>query len=97
MVRRGLLRRETGGGDRLGPALVGLWARCQAAIELGDHVRPEPKAPSHATGESASFYVREDDRRVCLHRVDARRHHLLHFVQVGTQFPYGTGAVGASA
>ncbi|MBW6456911.1 MAG: helix-turn-helix domain-containing protein [Trueperaceae bacterium] len=29
--------------------------------------------------------------------VGPRRHHLLHFVQVGTQFAYGTGAVGASA
>jgi DNA-binding IclR family transcriptional regulator len=94
LVRRGLLRREAGGSYRLGPALVRLGARYQAAFELGDHVMPALEALSQATGESASFYVREDDRRVCLHRVNARRHHLLHFVQVGTQFPYGTGASG---
>lgn len=94
LVRRGLLRREPGGGYRLGPALVRLGARYQAAFALGDHVMPALEALSQATGESASFYVREGDRRVCLHRVNARRHHLLHFVQVGTQFPYGTGASG---
>ncbi len=94
LVHRGLLRRDAGGGYRLGPALVRLGARYQAAFELADHVMPALEALSQTTGESASFYVREDDRRVCLHRVNARRHHLLHFVQVGTQFPYDTGASG---
>ena len=94
LVRRGLLCREAGGSFRLGPALVRLGVRYQDAFELGDHVRPALEALSEATGESASFYVREGDRRVCLYRVHALRHHLLHFVQVGTQFPYATGASG---
>ena len=94
LVRRGLLRRSVAGSYRLGPSLIRLGARYQAAFELGDHVLPVLEELSQVTGESASFYVREDDRRVCLYRVNARRHHLLHFVQVGTQFPYGTGASG---
>ena len=94
LERGGFLRRGDDGRYRLGPALIRLGARYQAAFELGDVVVPALARLSQATGESASFYVREADRRVCLYRVNSRRHRLLHFVQVGTQFPYDTGASG---
>ena len=94
LVRRGYLVRGDDGTYRLGPALVRLGARYQAAFGLGDHVMPVLERLAQTTGESAAFYVREGDLRVCLHRVAARRHHLLHLVQVGTQFPYDTGASG---
>jgi DNA-binding IclR family transcriptional regulator len=94
LERAGFLRRGDDGRYRLGPALIRLGARYQAAFELGDVVVPALANLSHATGESASFYVREEDRRVCVYRVNSRRHRLLHFVQVGTQFPYDTGASG---
>lgn len=95
LERAGFLRRGDDGRYRLGPALIRLGARYQAAFELGDLVVPALIRLSQATGESASFYVREEDRRVCLYRANSRRHRLLHFVQVGTQFPYDTGASGS--
>jgi DNA-binding IclR family transcriptional regulator len=94
LERAAFLRRGDDGRYRLGPALIRLGARYQAAFELGDVALPALERLSQATGESASFYVREDDRRVCLYRVNSRRHRLLHVVQVGTQFPYHTGASG---
>jgi DNA-binding IclR family transcriptional regulator len=94
LERAGFLRRGDDGRYRLGPALIRLGARYQAAFELGDVVVPTLLRLSHATGESASLYVREEDRRVCVYRVNSRRHRLLHFVQVGSQFPYDTGASG---
>jgi DNA-binding IclR family transcriptional regulator len=94
LERGDFLRRGEDGRYRLGPALIRLGARYQAAFELGDVVVPVLARLSQTTGESASFYVREEDRRVCLYRVNSRQHQLLHLVQVGTQFPHDTGASG---
>lgn len=89
-----LLDRAADGRYRLGPTAARLGARYQASFRLGDHAMPVLEALSHATGESASLYVRAGDRRVCLHRVHSRQHQLLHFLEVGTQFPFDTGASG---
>jgi len=94
LQRGGFLRRGPDGRYRLGPALVRLGAHYQASFEIGDHVTPVLERLARATGESASLYVREGDQRVCLFRANARRHRLLHFVQVGTHFRYDSGASG---
>ena len=94
LERGRLLDRSKEGRYRLGPAAARLGARYQASFRLGDHAMPILEALSHATGESASLYVREGDRRVCLHRVHSLQHQLLHFLEVGTQFPFDTGASG---
>jgi len=94
LERAGCLQRSDAGAYRLGPALFRLGARYQASFQLGDHVMPVLERLSAATGESASLYVREGDVRVCLHRVHSMRHQLLHFLRVGTQFPFDTGASG---
>jgi DNA-binding IclR family transcriptional regulator len=94
LERGRLLDRGADGRYRLGPAAARLGARYQASFRLGDHVMPILEALSRATGESASLYVRAGDRRVCLHRVHSLQHQLLHFLEVGTQFPYDTGASG---
>jgi DNA-binding IclR family transcriptional regulator len=94
LERSAFLQRRDDGGYRLGPALSRLGARYQAAFDLGEHVTPVLEQLAADTGESASFYVREGGVRVCLHRVHSMRHQLLHFVRVGTQFDYHTGASG---
>ncbi len=94
LERAGCLQRSDAGSYRLGPTLFRLGARYQASFNLGDHVMPVLERLSAATGESASLYVREGDVRVCLHRVHSMRHQLLHFLRVGTQFPFDTGASG---
>lgn len=94
LERSGYLRRGSDARYRLGPALARLSARYQAAFQLGDHVMPALERLADATGESSAFYVRDGDQRVCLHRVNSRQHRLLHMVQVGTQFPFHTGASG---
>lgn len=94
LERGGCLQRSGDGAYRLGPTLMRLGARYQASFRLEDHVMPVLERLSAATGESASLYVREGDVRVCLHRVHSMRHQLLHYLRVGTQFPYHTGASG---
>jgi DNA-binding IclR family transcriptional regulator len=94
LERAAFLQRRPDGAYRLGPALFRLGARYQAAFQLGDHVMPVIERLSATTGESASFYVRDGAVRVCLHRVHSMQHQLLHFVQIGRQFAYDTGASG---
>jgi DNA-binding IclR family transcriptional regulator len=94
LERGGFLRRVADGRYRLGPALARLGARYQASFALSDHVVPVLERLADTTGESASLYVREGQQRVCLFRVNSRRHRLLHFVQEGSHFPFDTGASG---
>ena len=94
LERAAFLRRGSDGRYRLGPALARLGACYQASFDLGQYVQPALARLAERTGESASFYVREGDERVCLHRVNAPRDGLLHVVHVGTRFPYDTGAAG---
>ena len=94
LERSSFLQRRRDGSYRLGPALFRLGARYQAAFQLGDHVTPVLERLSAESGESASFYVRDGDVRICLHRVHSLQHQLLHFVHVGRQFAYDTGASG---
>lgn len=78
---------------RLGPAAGSLGARYQAAFDLNDAVMPVLRDLARSCGHSASLFVRESDRRVCLFRVesvdDARPP-----VRLGTAFPLDKGAPG---
>src|SRR5690606_18457545 len=44
--------------------------------------------------ESAAFYVRDGEERVCLYRVASTTHRVLHYVTPGTRFSLTTGASG---
>lgn len=90
----GFLTRQTDGTFRLGPATLMLGSRYQEAFDLGDIVMPALRDLAEKTGESVSFYVLEGEQRVCLYRINSRQHRILHFVQVGTEFPRYTGASG---
>lgn len=94
LERGAFLQRQADGAYRLGPALFRLGARYQSHFQLADHVMPVLKRLAEETGESASIYVREGDRRICLHRVHSMQHQLLHFLREGTEFPYTTGGSG---
>ena len=94
LLGAGYLTRLEDGRFRLGPALLHLGSRYQTTFRLDELVLPVLRRLAADTGESASFYVREGDSRVCLFRVHSSLHRVLHYVQVGTQFPLNTGASG---
>lgn len=94
LERAAFLRRLEDGRYRLGPALLQLGKLYQASFRLEDHVMPVLKRLVDETGESASFYVPEGDRRICLFRVNSRQHRVLHYVTPGTVLPIHTGASG---
>lgn len=81
------------GAWRLGPAAGALGGRYQNAFDLNDVVMPVLRDLAKASGQSASLFIRERDRRICLFRVegpdDARTS-----VRSGTAFPLDKGAPG---
>lgn len=87
------LSRTEDGSWRLGPALVRLGAYYQAAFSLRDVIEPLLARLSRTTGESAAFYVREGDSRICLFRHDSHQS-IRHHVRVGTLLPLDRGAPG---
>jgi DNA-binding IclR family transcriptional regulator len=91
LERFGYLVREKGGTFRLGPSLWRLGSIYRHGFNLGDAIRPELRRLVAATGETASFYVREGKTRVCLFRHNspqAARHHL----DEGARLPMSAGA-----
>lgn len=90
----GMLRREPDGAYRLGHALLRLGMLYRDSFDLRDLLLPVMQRLADSTGESVSFYVREGNLRVCLLRVHATQHRLLHYLQAGTVFPSHTGAAG---
>jgi len=93
LERFGYVARGSDGTYRLGPAI---WALAQAynqSFGLEDAIRPRLRALVEATGETAAFYVRSGQQRVCLYRENSRlpiRHHL----DEGILLPLELGASG---
>jgi DNA-binding IclR family transcriptional regulator len=91
LERFGYVRRGTDGRFRLGPSLWRLGVLYQNAFNLADHVRPALRELVEETGETAAFYVREGDRRICLYRHHAPRL-IRHHVEEGAELPLSGGA-----
>jgi DNA-binding IclR family transcriptional regulator len=73
------------------PLRLGLLYR--DAFDLADHVRPALARLVDRTGETAAFYVREGDQRVCLYRHHSPRL-IRHHVEEGSALPLDRGAAG---
>jgi DNA-binding IclR family transcriptional regulator len=87
----GYMRRREDGRYQLGPTLWRLGTRYRNQFDMAGHMRPVLKELAEQTGESASYYVRDGDARICLLRqnsAQAIRHHL----DEGTRLPLTQGA-----
>jgi DNA-binding IclR family transcriptional regulator len=89
--RFGYLNRGADGRFRLGPTLWRLGVQYQNAFNLADYVRPILQELVAATGETAAFYVREGERRICLYRQHAARL-IGHHLEEGADLPLDRGA-----
>lgn len=93
LERFGYMCRREDGRYQLGPSLWRLGSLYRRNFDLGAHIRPELKRLVRETGETASFYVREGDQRICLYRQNspqAIRHHL----DEGVRLALDRGAAG---
>ena len=91
LIRGGYLIRDPDGRFRLGPSLWRLGSLYRKGFVLADQVRPELRRLSDATHETASFYIREGNTRVCLYRSEAQRA-IRHSLAEGTQLSLKDGA-----
>lgn len=93
LQRFGYLIRNEDGVFRLGPTVQRLGNIYGKSLNLEAVIRPELERLRTETGETASFYVRDGKKRICLYRDNstrAARHHL----DEGVLLPLETGASG---
>lgn len=88
----GLLVRQPDGAYRLGAETLRLGSVYQSSLDLEDHVMPVLDRLVEATEESASFYVRRGNQRLCLFRVDSP-HRLRLVVLAGEMRPMDQSAI----
>lgn len=91
LERFGYLHREGDGHFRLGPTLWRLGVRYQNAFNLADYVRPVLREVVDELEETAAFYVRDGDKRICLYRVNSPRTVSSH-LEEGAELPLDRGA-----
>jgi DNA-binding IclR family transcriptional regulator len=78
---------------RPGPELWRVGTLFRRELDLASLIRPALEALVDATGETASFYIRVGDERVCLYRQNSRRS-IRHHLDEGIRLPLGMGAAG---
>ncbi|MDS1139432.1 IclR family transcriptional regulator [Pusillimonas sp. SM2304] len=87
------LAQRADGTWRLARAAGWLGACYQATFNVHDVVEPVLRELSATTGESATFYVREGNQRICVVRVEGPRS-IRHHVRVGAGLPLNLGGPG---
>ena len=93
LAQSGFMVQREDGDWRLGPAAGWLGARYQAGFDVQNVLEPALRELTHATGESAAFYVREGQVRTCLVRVEGPQA-LRHHARMGEGLPLDKGSPG---
>lgn len=89
----GFVVRDERGLYRIGPACARLSPLAGEGVRLEGLVRPVLEAVRDASGETASFYIRDGDERVCLYRENGR-HEVRHHLEQGARLSLDRGAAG---
>jgi len=89
----GYLRRMSDGNYRLGPKTLQLGSIYQRHFSPSEFVPSILKRMADEVNETTSFYIREGDTRVCLHRHEASRA-VRASVHQGDRLPINVGAGG---
>lgn len=89
--RFGYIQRGPDGTFSLGPTLLRLGVLYQNGFDLAEHVRPVLRELVELTGESATFYIRQGDKRICLYRHQSKER-IRHYVDEGTEMPLDSGS-----
>lgn len=95
LERFGYVQRDREGIYRLGPSLLRLAQLGQPSLDMESLARPILIQLRDATHETASFYVREGDERICLYRENSR-HEVRHHLEEGARLALGQGAAGCA-
>lgn len=93
LERFGYLRRQEDGAFRLGPKPLYLGSLYQKHFKTADFVPQVLRKIVDELQEGASFFIRDDDKRVCLHRVESPRA-IRDSIHEGDRLPLTVGAAG---
>lgn len=93
LSQHGMMLRLDDGRYCIGPATLQLGALYQRSLPLADVLLPLMLRLRDQSGESVAFYVRQNDLRVCLRRVDST-HAIRDHVQEGDVLPMDRGSGG---
>src|ERR1043165_1251012 len=92
LERHGLIMRLQDGSYQLGAEVLRLGSTFQHSLDLETHVMPVLQDLVEETEESASFYVRHGNQRLCAYRVDSPHRLRLH-IQPGDMLPLDQSAI----
>jgi DNA-binding IclR family transcriptional regulator len=93
LIRHRFAMRHEDGRYGLGPSLYRLGGLYERSVDLSGALSPTLQVLARETGESASFYVRHENERLCLMRV-ASRQQVRDHIPVGSLLPLDRGAAG---
>jgi DNA-binding IclR family transcriptional regulator len=93
LQRNGYLTRDADGQFRLGATLWRLGSLYERSFKLADYVRPVLADVAQKTEETAVYYIREGDRRICLYRHESSQS-IRHHQEEGVALPLDRGAGG---
>lgn len=93
LLHTGFLRRGADGRYLLGPELRRLGELSRSKVTLDAVIRPVLRRLTSVTHETASFYVRDGQERICLYRENSP-HSARHHLEEGTRHPLDSGAAG---
>lgn len=91
--RAGFIRRLEDGSYAPGAGALDLARHYQGSFDFDEYLRPCLQELSRASGETASFFVRDRDRRVCLRRVEPDRSVRI-VLHEGDRLPLEKGSAG---
>ncbi|WP_167668845.1 IclR family transcriptional regulator [Allopusillimonas soli] len=91
--RHGYAFKRSDGKYQLGVSALRLGKTYEKAFDAAHHITPLLQRLATATQESASYYVRQNDLRLCLYRVESPRS-LRVSVQPGSLWPIDETATG---
>ncbi|MDH3702131.1 MAG: IclR family transcriptional regulator [Alphaproteobacteria bacterium] len=81
------------GAYGLGPSLLRYGSLYQSSFHLADYLLPVLRDLVRQSGETAAFFVRDGDMRVCLHRIESNSTLRLHLKE-GERHPLLPGGTG---
>ncbi|MBZ9606007.1 IclR family transcriptional regulator [Phyllobacterium chamaecytisi] len=93
LLHTGFMDKGADGRYLLGPELRRLGELSRSKFTLEALIRPVLRHLTTITQETASFYVRDGDERVCLYRENSPRS-ARHHLEEGTRHPLDHGAAG---
>jgi DNA-binding IclR family transcriptional regulator len=93
LERAGCMSRRGHGEYALGPALLRFGSVYQSSFHMADRLLPILRGLVRDSGETAAFFVRDGDMRVCLHRVESTSALRMHLKE-GERHPLLPGGTG---